>query len=68
MTELPRIKSGFRGRITLHLNDEAPRIGSGVRTVDAHVGSKWVRLTTPIGKTQRIRRKTFDEIYSGSPA
>jgi hypothetical protein len=68
MTELPRIKSGFRGRITIHLNDEAPRIGSGVRNVDAHVGFKWVRLTTPNGKTQRILRKTFDEIYSGASA
>jgi hypothetical protein len=66
MNEQVRIKSGFRGRVTLHLNDEAPRIGSGVRNLEAHVGSKWVRLTAPSGSTQRIRRATFDEIFEGS--
>lgn len=60
------LKRGDKGRAALHLNDEAPRIGSGFRTVDYKVGNRIVTLRNPYtGRTAKIDRETFTKLYIG---
>ena len=46
----------------LHINDELPRIGSGVRQVLVRVGRKWVYVAEPGGGMQRVKRTVYDKI------
>lgn len=56
-------KRGDRGTMRVHLNDEAPRIGSGVRLVEFHVGNRHVTLRNPAnGRTARLSRVVFEQI------
>ena len=62
-----RLKRGYRGLHTLWLHDEAPRLGSGHRVVEVHVGNHRVKLTCPFtGRTTRMLRATFDEVWAGT--
>lgn len=62
-----RLKRGHHGLYTLWLHDEAPRIGSGNRVVDVAIGNHKVKLTCPFtGRTARIARATFDEVWDGT--
>tara|TARA_R110000787_G_scaffold30422_1_gene81713 strand:- start:53 stop:280 length:228 start_codon:yes stop_codon:yes gene_type:complete len=49
----------------IHLNDEAPHIGSGHRRVWAVVGRKWVYLANREDR-QRIKLSTWNEITNYS--
>ncbi len=44
------------------LGDPIPRIGSGMRIVQAKIGRKWVRIKAPDGRVTRIliRKWLFD--------
>ena len=44
------------------LGDPIPRIGSGMRIVQAKIGRKWVRIRAPDGRVTRIlfRKWLFD--------
>lgn len=65
--EKSRLKRGHQGLYTLWLHDEAPRIGSGNRVVEVFVGNHKVKLTCPFtGRSARIPRATFDEIWAGT--
>ena len=61
----------------VRLQDEAPRLGSGSRLVEAMVGRKWVRISDhqppevykalgisspPIGAKQKLRKSTWVNI------
>ena len=49
-------------RYDIKLRDEAPRIGSGTRTVYVKEGRKWAHMTSHVGdpeKNERIIRKRF---------
>jgi hypothetical protein len=60
-------KRGDRGTLRVHLNDEAPRIGSGSRLVEYHVGNRHVTLRNPFnGRTTRLPRSVFDQIRKDS--
>lgn len=51
-------------RYSIHLADEAPRLGSGERVVIAQVGRVWVYATREIGTMNRarIRRSVWDAL------
>jgi hypothetical protein len=46
----------------LHINNELPRIGCGVRQLLVRSGRKWVHLAEPGGGMQRIKRTVYDTI------
>ena len=49
----------------VHLHDEAPKIGSGVRIVEAiSIGWKWVRIKSPCNtkSATKLRRSVWDSI------
>jgi hypothetical protein len=47
----------------LYFEDEAPRIGSGWRTVHVTLGWKWARLRCAAsGRGTRLKREVFDPI------
>lgn len=49
--------------LEIHFNDEAPRIGSGIRLVVALPGRKWVKLFCPATLiTERMRKDKFDRL------
>ncbi len=48
--------------LNVHLNLQAPRIGSGQRRVFAIVGWKWVYLADGHGRVAKITREEFDII------
>jgi len=53
-------------KIRIHLNDEAPRIGSGWRNVEVlTLGYKWVTVRA-YGARKKFKRKVWDEIVKGS--
>ena len=56
---IPPIKSASSMRI--YFEDEAPRIGSGWRTVDIKVGHKWVYFTDNVTDV-RVRKALKDAI------
>jgi hypothetical protein len=57
-------KRGDKGLAQIHLNDEAPRIGCGLRVVEYHVGNTHVRLRNPHnGRTAKIPREMFAQVY-----
>lgn len=59
------LKRGERARLGLWLYDEAPRIGSGWRVVDIHVGNRGVTLKCPHTKrVARIPRALFNSIVN----
>jgi hypothetical protein len=60
---LQEIKRGWRGKLWVYLQDEAPRIGAGWRRVEVHVGDKGVRLKVP-GSTRssKLPRAIFNTI------
>lgn len=59
----PFFKRGWKGVIRVHLHDEAPRIGCGVRRVYATVGNRTVKLTNlTTGRSSRIPRDLFETI------
>lgn len=50
----------------IYLEDEAPRIGSGWRTVLIREGDKWAHLTDVAnGNRQRIRLDVLDRLRPG---
>lgn len=57
----PKSKS-WRGaeKVWVHLGDECPRIGSGVRLVWAKRGTVWVRLCDPTGNRGKLRLDAFE--------
>jgi len=63
----PRLMRGHHGLYTLWLNDEAPRIGSGLRVVEIHVGNRKVTLRCPFRQRKAtIYRTVFDKIWADS--
>jgi len=49
--------------IRIFFEDEAPRIGSGIRTVRVREGEKYAYLTdVASGRTQRLPIELFDKI------
>jgi hypothetical protein len=61
---MSEFKRGWKGRVRVHLNDEAPRLGSGVRWLDAHVGNRRVTLTNPAtGRTAKLSRQVFEALH-----
>jgi hypothetical protein len=61
------IKRSDTGTARLCLQDEAPRIGSGWRTVRYKIGNRWVRIQClASGREQRLKRRLFQEIVEGS--
>lgn len=50
--------------IHLYLEDQAPRIGAGWRTVDViSIGPKWVRIKErATGRGCRVARPVFDQL------
>ena len=62
-------KSGYTGTHFVHLNDDAPALGSGRRRVDVTVGRKYVHLVTCGGPLRRAKltRDHFEEVIN-SPA
>lgn len=49
--------------VVVQLQDEAPKMGSGVRRLEVQVGHKYVYLRNPYtGKKQRIRRYVWDTL------
>jgi hypothetical protein len=55
-------------RVRIYLEDEAPRIGCGWRTVDVKLGRKWAYLTEvssgirtrlPLGEAEQIIEGSF---------
>jgi len=48
----------------VHLNDEAPRIGSGVRLIRVlSLGWKWVKIENPCtGRQKKLSRSVWDEL------
>lgn len=58
------IMNEYQARI--YLQDEAPRIGSGWRTVLIKEGDKWAHLIdVASGRKQRIRIEVLDELRPG---
>lgn len=56
-------KRGMTGEVYLHLNDEAPRIGSGFRRVQYKVGNRHVTLTSPhTGRKAKLLRELFERL------
>jgi hypothetical protein len=49
-------------RLRIHLLDEAPRIGSGLRIVTALVGHKWVRITDSVGNRAKLTKAVWASI------
>jgi hypothetical protein len=49
-------------RMTVYFEDEAPRLGAGLRIVRARVGWKWAHVTDAFGRKARIRRAVWDRI------
>ena len=41
------------------LGDPIPRIGSGMRIVQAKIGRKWVRIKSPDGRVTRLHLKKW---------
>ena len=60
----PALSAGRRWRFyRLHLRDQIPRIGSGVRWVYASPGRKWVRVVSPDGYHRaKIARRAWDAL------
>jgi hypothetical protein len=52
----------FRGatKVVVHLDDQAPNIGSGFRSVWAKRGRVWVHLADFAGNTGKIRVSEFE--------
>ena len=56
------MKTTTRRRVRIHLHDEAPRIGSGWRTVEVITeGYKWITVRCPY---QSIRHKFRKDIWA----
>jgi hypothetical protein len=54
-------------KLRIYLEDEAPRIGAGWRTVDVKLGRKWAYLTeTSSGVRARLPVKEAEGIIEGS--
>ena len=49
-------------RMTLHISNELPRIGSGVRDVLVIEGRKWTYLAEPNGGLQRVATAIYNQI------
>jgi len=50
-------------RATIHLEDECPRLGSGLRIVTIKVGRKWAYLTDVAnGRRQKITLDTLEKL------
>ena len=50
-------------KIRIYLEDEAPRIGSGWRTVSVKIGRKWTYITdTATKRRARLKRVDADKI------
>lgn len=49
-------------RLRIHLHDEAPRIGSGLRIVTVVVGHKWVRIVDGIGNRAKLPKSIWASI------
>ena len=47
----------------VHLEDELPRIGSGLRLVEGQVGRKWVRLRSATSPTTTDRSRIHISIW-----
>lgn len=54
--------------VKLFLQDEAPRIGAGLRLLEVREGEKWAHLTAPCGRTARLRIEVFDKIEEETEA
>lgn len=64
MTDLLR---GHHGLVRLHLQDEAPRLGSGWRLVEVTIGNKHATLRVPnTTRTAKVPRALFNAILEGS--
>ena len=49
-------------RVTLHISNELPRIGSGTRTVLVIEGRKWCYIAEPTGGMQRVATTAYNQI------
>ena len=49
-------------RVTLHISNELPRIGSGTRTVLVIEGRKWCYIAEPTGGLQRVATTIYNQI------
>lgn len=61
--EKQRPLRGFDGMVVLHLQDEAPKIGSGVHLCTATVGSRWVKLIGGNRRRAKLTREVFDRVF-----
>jgi len=61
-------RRAYADAVCVHFNDEAPRIGSGVRRVVVEsIGPKWVKLRAPsTGTSQRIKRAVWNDVARAS--
>jgi len=57
-------KQMYRHAIWIRLDNEAPRLGCGVRPLFVRsVGPKWVRVTAPAdGTNHRFPRRVWDQL------
>ena len=56
-------------KFRLHLEDEIPALGCGVRVVLVKIGRKWVRIKSPSDtRWTRIKRETFEQITKNADA
>jgi hypothetical protein len=49
-------------RVTLHISNELPRIGSGTRTVLVIEGRKWCHIAEENGGLQRVATTIYNQI------
>jgi hypothetical protein len=62
-----RLKRGFRGLVSVHLDREARTCGTGRRIILATVGSKRVRLQKAAGRAVTVMsRLLFDQIWTSA--
>ena len=52
-------------KVAVHLNDDAPRIGSGHRLVWAKPGRKWVHIADADGNRGKLCVDTFRQVIRG---
>jgi len=62
----PKVKAGWDRR-KVHLEDEMPALGCGVRLVDFKVGRKWVYVRTPYdwaGRSSKVPLAAWNKILA----
>jgi len=68
MAQLPkRLRSRYERASWFRFEDEAPRIGSGLRPVIViSVGPQWVRIESIDGAGTRLPRRAYDALMKGA--